>query len=188
MILSIQKKPLENLNIHQLYELKKNITNKLFTLWTKYILKDEQHIFNLNLKILQQEKKIYQDLKQYLNNINQVINQKEKLNTMETTNTILNKYEIGKPVFNKLFNLTKPKLIEVLKQICYNYDYVIKLLNNNCSVKKEIYNDEPLNIIISYYDSMEITPLGITYKPEHDNPKHLIEFNQFFTIDTIKID
>ena len=91
------------------------------------------------------------------------------------------KYEAGLPVFKKLFNLKKEELIKTVKEIVGD-DYS-SILDNNPDVFKEIRNDEPEKISISFYDSIKITPFGINFVGEHGyNSKKLVEFNRFFTL------
>ncbi len=91
------------------------------------------------------------------------------------------KYEIGFPVFERLFNMDSNSLKELLQRICASHPDVSVLKEG--SVKKEICDDRPQSITISYYSSFSITPFGINYKPEHGGGSTVVEFNEFFKLD-----
>jgi len=104
-----------------------------------------------------------------------------------TSYSLEDKYKIGMPVFKKLFDLPKDKLIKALRLICNTNKGAIRVLDNNPSVKKEITDDEPSNIELAFYDVIRISPFGITYAPEHGEGSHIVEFNSFFTIDNLEL-
>lgn len=100
--------------------------------------------------------------------------------------SILSKYEeaynLGKPTFDKLFQLNKEELLAKLKEIFYDGKYD-DILDNSPTVTKKIVNDITDEIIISCYDTLIITPLGINHKGEHYGGGRVITFDKFFKLD-----
>lgn len=90
--------------------------------------------------------------------------------------TLEEKYEIGFPILEKLFNLKKEELIELLKEIFDDNDSVLEILENKPSVIKTIKDDKADNIAIHFYGSIEINFFGIFYKPEHGSGTYLVKF------------
>lgn len=92
-------------------------------------------------------------------------------------------YEIGYPIFENLFNLKKDDFIKVMKDIFYDNESVLEILENKPSVIKTLRDDEPEGINIHFYSSIEIGYSGIRYKPEHGTPITILKFDKFFNID-----
>lgn len=89
----------------------------------------------------------------------------------------------GFPMFEKLFNLNKPNLLKVLKEIFQDDKSILEILENNPSVIKKIENDEPSEIKVCFYSRIEINPFGIYFQPEHGASKQILKFDKFFNID-----
>ena len=95
--------------------------------------------------------------------------------------TIQEKYDIGFPIFEKLFNLNSSDLKKLLTKICGNLipnEYIL----GEGSVRKEILNDIPDIIEIRFYDWLSISAFGIYYIPEDGEGRRIVEFNEFFNI------
>lgn len=101
--------------------------------------------------------------------------------------TTVSKYEEawknGFPMFEKLFNLNKPNLLKVLKEIFQDNSSVLEILENNPKVIKHIEDDEPNEIKVCFYSRIEINPFGIYFQPEHGSSNQLLKFDKFFNID-----
>ena len=93
------------------------------------------------------------------------------------------KYEIGFPIFEKLFHLKKEDFVKVMKDIFQDNNSALEILENNPSVIKTLRNDEPEEIKIYFYDGIEINYLGINYKPEHGPSTRILKFDKFFNVD-----
>ena len=88
-------------------------------------------------------------------------------------------WEVGYPIFEKLFNLKKAELKVLLLEICGDsYKEII----DNCRVYKSITDDQPDKIEVCFYDKLVITPFGINYWPEHGEGSEVVKFNRFFTL------
>lgn len=92
-------------------------------------------------------------------------------------------YEIGFPMFEKLFQLKKDDFIRVMKDIFQDDKSVLEILENKPSVVKTLRNDEPEKITIYFYDGIEIDYTGVSYKPEHGSPTKILKFDKFFNLD-----
>lgn len=99
------------------------------------------------------------------------------------TEKIKQDYEVGLPIFLKLFNLKKDDFIKVLKNIFQDDTRIIEILENKPSVIKTLTDDEPKDIKIHFYSSLEINYFGIYYKPEHGQMTMVLKFDKFFNID-----
>ena len=93
------------------------------------------------------------------------------------------KYDIGFPIFNKLFNLKKENFVKVMKDICQDNESVLEILENKPTVIKTLKDDEPQDISVCFYSSIEITYSGICYKPEHGCSSYILKFDKFFNVD-----
>ena len=90
-------------------------------------------------------------------------------------------WNVGLPIFNKLFEKNSSEIKTVVEKIFESR----KVNSNNfgfshCDVKKVIKNDEPWSIGLYFYDSIEISPLGITFEPEHGFPEMSVKFDSTF--------
>lgn len=100
---------------------------------------------------------------------------------MSKVKEIEKKYEIGFPIFKRLFDMDSKSLKEKLLRICDSHPD--KDVFEHGRVSKSIVDDVPHCIIIDYYSSFEINPFGISYQPEHGSGNKVIEFNEFFKLD-----
>jgi hypothetical protein len=100
----------------------------------------------------------------------------------EIIDNYLEKYNVGFPTFEKLFNLKSDRLIEVLQDICSDHTKASELLTENPNVTKTIENDMPTKIRLSSWDGLEILPTGINFIPEHGSGYSIVLFNKFFTL------
>lgn len=91
-------------------------------------------------------------------------------------------YEIGFPIFQKLFSLTKDKFVEVMKDIFQDNKSVMEILENNPKIIKTLEDDEPESIKIHFYSSIEVTYFGVKYKPEHGQSEMILKFDKFFNV------
>lgn len=100
--------------------------------------------------------------------------------------TINKQYEIGLPIFNKLFELEneilKKKIIEIIESTAVDFNKKTSDLINNGIVYKTIRNDVPEHIDINYYDQIRITPFGISFKHERGEEKEIIKFGIHFKL------
>ena len=94
----------------------------------------------------------------------------------------LERYDIGFPTFEKLFNLKKDELIEILKDVCIGNSNATELLKEAPNVYKFIENDLPTKIKLCSWSTLEVTPTGIFYKPEHGQGSDVVNFNKFFVL------
>jgi hypothetical protein len=92
-------------------------------------------------------------------------------------------YEIGFPVFLKLFELKKDQFIKVMKDIFHENNRVMEILENRPKVIKTLTDDEPEGIEIHFYSSVSINYLGVRYKPEHGESDVILKFDKFFNVD-----
>lgn len=99
-----------------------------------------------------------------------------------TTEKIQALHDIGMPILKSLFELNSADLRGKIKEIVGNrlpgYDHLF------CSgtVTKITVDDSPNKILIQYYDTITITWLGITFKPEHGTVRDIVDFDKFFTL------
>lgn len=100
---------------------------------------------------------------------------------MNAVEEYLEKHRIGFPTFEKLFNLKKEELLKVLREICIEKKYE-DILENSSNVYKYIENDLPTKIRVCSWSSVEITPTGIYYKPEHGDGHSITLFHKFFVL------
>ena len=99
---------------------------------------------------------------------------------MSKVDECIEKYEIGKEIFNSLFNLSddeiKEKLISILEP---KYTEIFKY---GYSCKRIIIDSEPECIEFYFYDTIKINYLGITYIPEHKSDNLIVQFNKNFKL------
>jgi len=101
---------------------------------------------------------------------------------MDMVEEYLEKYKVGFPTFEKLFNLKKDELLKILRELCSHDKNCEEVLEDNSNVYKSIENDKPTKIKICSWSTIEVTPTGIYYKPEHGTGKDIVLFNKFFTL------
>lgn len=94
----------------------------------------------------------------------------------------MEKHRIGQPIFLKLFELNKDKLLQVIKSILTDHPDSIDLIENGPRVTKTIVDDMPDTIKIAIYGVIIITSLGIGFKPEHGHEHRVFAFDKFFTL------
>jgi hypothetical protein len=92
-------------------------------------------------------------------------------------------YEVGYPIFEKLFQLNKNDLIKVMEDIFQDNLKFMEILENNPKVIKTITDDKPEEIGIHFYSSITINYLGVRYKPEHGVSDMILKFDKFFNVD-----
>ena len=106
---------------------------------------------------------------------------------MSTQLSIQEKYDIGYPVFKALFDMNKEELISKLTEVCgvdsVAYKNILEYADKGLSVKKTIVNDKASEIIVDFYDRLQINAFGIHFVGEHGygNCK-IVEFNKFFVL------
>ncbi len=98
-------------------------------------------------------------------------------------------YDIGIGVMNDLMKLDDEQLREKIRSICGSLvpDYGQDILQSGIESKggtitRKIKNMKPNLISIEFYNWIEISPLGISFHPEHGGAIHLVEFNKHFTM------
>lgn len=92
-------------------------------------------------------------------------------------------FEIGKPIFESLFNLNDNDLKEKIKDICKDHEDVLNILNNkNCKCVRTIINEKPNKIEFYFYDTIEIIYLGIYYKSEYGENISIRRFDEYFKL------
>lgn len=92
-------------------------------------------------------------------------------------------YEIGFPMFEKLFKLKKDDFIKVMRDIFKNDAKVLEILDNKPTVIKNLEDDIPNQISIHFYSSILIDYTGVRYKPEHGCMYPILKFDKFFNFD-----
>lgn len=90
-------------------------------------------------------------------------------------------WNIGLPIFNKLFEKNSSEIKSVVEKIFESR----KVNSNNfgfshCDVEKMSKNDEPREIGLYFYDSIKISPLGISFKREHGPNNLVVPFDSTF--------
>ena len=93
------------------------------------------------------------------------------------------RYEIGFPIFEKLFQLKKDDFIKVMKDIFQDNKSVMEILENKPRVIKTLNDDEPEEMQIHFYSSILINYTGIRFKPEHGALEMILKFDKFFNVD-----
>jgi hypothetical protein len=96
-------------------------------------------------------------------------------------------YEIGFPIFEKIFKLKKDDLIALMKDIFQDEPKSMELLGNNPIVTKKITDDEPVEVKISFYSSIIVNYFGISYKPEHGGSNMFLKFDKFLNVDSLNL-
>jgi len=92
-------------------------------------------------------------------------------------------YEIGFPIFEKLFQLKKDDFIKVMKDIFKDNKSVMEILENKPRVIKTLNDDEPEEMQIHFYSSVLINYAGVRFKPEHGSLEMILKFDKFFNVD-----
>lgn len=92
-------------------------------------------------------------------------------------------YEIGFPIFKKLFQLKKDDFIKVMKDIFQENKSVMVILENKPRVIKTLNDDEPEEMQIHFYSSILINYTGVRFKPEHGSLEMILKFDKFFNVD-----
>jgi hypothetical protein len=91
-------------------------------------------------------------------------------------------YEIGFPIFEKLFQLKKDDFIKVMKDIFHDNKSVMEILENKPRVIKTLTDDEPEEMLIHLYSSILINYTGVRFKPEHGSLEMILKFDKFFNV------
>lgn len=103
---------------------------------------------------------------------------------MDMVEEYLEKYKVGFPTFEKLFNLKKDELLKILRELC-SHDVLKKPMFSFQKITVMFIN---LSKTISQqnknmlWSTIEVTPTGIYYKPEHGTGKDIVLSNKFFTL------
>ena len=92
-------------------------------------------------------------------------------------------YEIGFPIFQKLFHLKKDDFINVMKDIFQDNKSVMEILENKPRVIKTLNDDEPEEMQIHFYSSILINYTGVGFKPEHGPLEMILKFDKFLNVD-----
>jgi hypothetical protein len=92
------------------------------------------------------------------------------------------RYDIGFPIFEKLFQLKKDDFIKVMKNIFQDNKDVMSILENTPVVMKTLRNDEPDTITLHFYGSISLDYHGVKYVPEHGSSTEILKFDKFFNI------
>jgi hypothetical protein len=95
---------------------------------------------------------------------------------------IVKQFEEGFPIFEKLFNLNSVELKNKLKEICGEEFSADNLFSESSHVTKTIVNDRPQEVVVDFYDTISISPIGINYQPEHGESRKIVSFNKFFVL------
>jgi hypothetical protein len=110
--------------------------------------------------------------------------------TQEVTNALLElekQHAIGQVILVKLFSLNKSDLLKKINEICGKRIFLLarerEAFFSNASTEKVIKDDEPYSISIYRYDTIEISWVGICYKPKHSSQEMIVEFDDFFKLD-----
>jgi len=104
---------------------------------------------------------------------------------MSLAQELQKQYDVGFPIFEKLFKLNKVDLITVMKDIFQDNKQIIEVLVNNPVVIKTLKDDEPTEIKICVYDTILINYTGISFQPEHSSWVRVLKFDYFFNVDLI---
>jgi len=92
-------------------------------------------------------------------------------------------YEIGFPIFKKLFQLDKDDFIKVMKDIFQDNKSVMEILENKPKVIKTLIDDKPEEMQIHFYSSIIINYTGVRFKPEHGSLEMILKFDKYFNVD-----
>ncbi len=90
----------------------------------------------------------------------------------------------GIPIFEKLFALPYKELLAKVQTLCGDQIPNTYILIDGHVVKTTT-NDRPDEIRINFYDSITISPLGITYIPEHGNGRLIFDFGKYAKLATL---
>lgn len=89
-------------------------------------------------------------------------------------------YKIGQEIFEKIFKLSEQEIVFLVCDIL-NDEHCSSLKSKyNCI--RTIKNDVPEKITFKFYDSIEISWLGIYFIPEIGPSKRLRKFDKYFKI------
>ena len=89
-------------------------------------------------------------------------------------------HEIGFPIFNQIFSQPVSEIKKLVEDIVN--DSQMSSFFKSCSVTKTSVDDVPREIQMNFYDSIEITPLGITHYPEHGVGTTIVKFDKYFKL------
>lgn len=101
---------------------------------------------------------------------------------MSSVEKIIKDMAIGKPILAVFFSLPKDALLEKLRSVLSGNNNCLEVVNENPTVIKTIRDDEPTEIKISSWSTIEIDTLGILYKPEHGSYARVLSFNEHFKL------
>lgn len=103
---------------------------------------------------------------------------------MGILDSINERVKTGMPVLVEIFNMPHLELRAKLKSILKNNDRFkdYEMVIDKGDVKKISTNDEPWEININFYDSIEINFMGVSLKREHGSPKLVVAFDEHFKL------
>lgn len=87
-------------------------------------------------------------------------------------------YDTGLPILTALFNMPHKELRQKLLSICPEHEEII----TKGVVERISIDDIPTRINVHYYDSIEVTVLGIGFQSEYGKYSHIASFNQHFKL------
>lgn len=94
------------------------------------------------------------------------------------------KYDIGYPILEKIWEMDKTTLGEFLESLLVNFNFADNFKEfSNTKITKTIEDDKFSTIKISYYDTIIIDFCGIHYKGEHGQSSTLRLFDRYFKLD-----
>lgn len=94
--------------------------------------------------------------------------------------SFLQDYEIGQEVLTEMAKMNRTEFLSKLTSVISGL--VPEGILTEGSVTKTYVNDVISKIEVHYYDSIEISWLGIYYKPEHGPYSQIIKFNSHFNL------
>lgn len=89
-------------------------------------------------------------------------------------------YEIGYPILKQLCEGTDANIKEKLRSILDSKYH--EILDDKPCVTRIMKNEEWSELHVSVWGSIEVSPYGIYYKPEHGGATKLIDFNKHFVL------
>lgn len=101
---------------------------------------------------------------------------------METLEQTEERYKIGQPIFEELWKLNDKELKEKLKSILQFNPHAIELLNYSCDCCRIIKNEKPDVVSFNFYDTLELSWMGIEWIGEHGKRDWLRRFDQHFKL------
>jgi hypothetical protein len=98
-----------------------------------------------------------------------------------SSDNIKEEYKIGYPIFEEIFSKSDKEVKEIILSITDN-DKEVKEILKNGKLIRTIVDEKPTKIKINFYDSIELSYLGLNFQPEHGPDLNLIKFNKHFKL------